>query len=239
MTYIVNINYLLRLIILLTLISNNSIAHTTNEETLFPDIKSLDARFDIILLVGVGIIPETENFWPNKPMTLVDLAAWVGLSEGLVEIKDSLDIDLLAHSALKAGIAESLDGQANLSDVNKMIFQGRLLPTNEKAVLNRVDAAVYIAENITNIIEGDSWLQQKNMRVGPSGEVTKVESKINPDGSSLFFVTVAGETHPVFSHGKLANGPTDLHQWKGRLIRRSIIRDLGSMELWVFLEAYD
>jgi hypothetical protein len=41
----------------------------------------------------------------------------------------------------------------------------------------------------------------------------------------------------LYSHGRVANGPTDLIQWKNRIIKRSFLKDLGDFTLWVYLEA--
>ena len=53
------------------------------------------------------------------------------------------------------------------------------------------------------------------------------------------YLTIGEESYAVYSHGKLANGPVDLKQWKGKMVRRSVVRNLGQFQLWVFLEAGD
>jgi hypothetical protein len=77
------------------------------------------------------------------------------------------------------------------------------------------------------------------MFFGPTGEVTSVETRTNPDGSTSYFISIANETYPMYPHGKLANGPIDLKLWKEKIVRRSVVRNLGQFKLWVFLEADD
>ncbi len=58
-------------------------AHIKNEASQFPDIEFSDARFDIVVLVGAGIIPETPVFEPDAPFSRFDLATWAALAENL------------------------------------------------------------------------------------------------------------------------------------------------------------
>lgn len=224
------------IIMLLVLSSQNILAHTSNEETLFPDIAESPARFDILMLVGVGIIPESANFHPDNRLSRNDLAAWGALSAGLAE-PGEVDINALARMALEQGLFHTLSGDATYQDINNILFEGQLLPGQPDMTPTRAEAATFIASNIDNSQGSESLLARRDMRYGPTGHVSSVESKMNPDGGTTYYITVEGETHPVYSHGKVANGPTDLGEWKGRHIRRSIIRQFSGFQLWVFLEA--
>jgi hypothetical protein len=215
------------------------IAHTSNEATLFPDIKSSQARFDVILLVAAGIIPETDNFHPDNRLTRLDLAAWGTLAKGLAEAGNPPNIKALAGVAMRKGLIKTVDGDASYEDINKVIFMGRLEPESPGTVPSRAEAAEYITANLNVYVEGETLLARKQMQYGPTGRIEKVESKTNPDGGNTFYITVDGMTHAMYTHGKVANGPVDLKEWQGRTVRRSIIRDLGQFKLWLFLEAAD
>jgi hypothetical protein len=60
---------------------------------------------------------------------------------------------------------------------------------------------------------------------------------MNPNGGSSYYISLAGQTYPLYTHGRVANGPTDLIQWQGRNVTRSFLRDFGEMTLWIYLEA--
>ena len=45
-------------------------AHIMTDTSQFPDVKSSEARFDILVLVGLGVIPETTTF---EPLDMEDL----------------------------------------------------------------------------------------------------------------------------------------------------------------------
>jgi hypothetical protein len=77
----------------LMLLSGSALAHIKNEATQFPDIEFSDARFDIVVLVGAGIIPETPVFEPDKRLSRLELATWVALAEGLLPGGETPDID--------------------------------------------------------------------------------------------------------------------------------------------------
>jgi hypothetical protein len=197
-----NKKFLLFVATLLTLISISVRAHIKNESSQFPDIEFSDSQFEIVLLVGAGILPETPVFEPDLSLS-----------------------------------RDSLDGDATYIDINNLLFQGQLIPEMPEAVPTKGEAAQFIAMNLTIGVDGKTLLDKKGMRVGPVGEVTAIESRMNPDGGSSYYITVAGETYPLYSHGRVANGPTDLIQWKNRIIKRSFLKDLGDFTLWVYLEA--
>ena len=64
----------------LILFSINISAHIKNEGSQFPDIEFSDSQFEIVLLVGAGILPETPVFEPDLALTRTDLAAWAALA---------------------------------------------------------------------------------------------------------------------------------------------------------------
>jgi hypothetical protein len=218
---------------------SNVVAHTDNETTLFPDIKTTEPRFDVILLVSIGIIPVTENYHPDDRLSRHDLAAWGTLATGLAEAGEKPMIKSLADIALASGLIDTVDGDASYADINKVLFKGLLSPDSPKANPTRADAAKFIAANLSNGIKGDTLLESRGMFFGPTGEVTSVETRTNPDGGTSYFITIANETYPMYPHGKLANGPTDLKLWQEKKVRRSVVRNLGQFKLWVFLEAND
>jgi hypothetical protein len=227
------------IIICLLNISFNIFAHTSNETTLFPDIASSDSRFDVILLVSVGIIPATKTFEPEKKLSRIDLAAWTVLASGQTEAGDAPVISQLAEVALAKGLIESLEGNASYADINKALFMGKLSLESATEIPTRAQAASFVATNLAKGNKGETLLDKRGMSFGPTGEASKVESRMNPDGGTSYFITIVDETYPVYSHGKVANGPTDLNLWQKRIVRRSIVRNLGGFTLWVYLEAED
>ncbi|MGY8813849.1 MAG: hypothetical protein ACKVHQ_03925 [Gammaproteobacteria bacterium] len=230
-------NALFFISVLLIFISIGVKAHIKNEGSQFPDIEFSDSQFEIVLLVGAGILPETPVFEPDLSLSRVDLAAWAALATGLAEGGETPDIRALSNTTLKQGLLDSLNGDATYIDINNLLFQGQLNPQTPEAVPTKGEAAQFIAMNLTTGVDGETLLDKKGMRVGPIGEVTAIESRMNPDGGSSYYITVAGETFPLYSHGRVANGPTDLIQWKNRIIKRSFLKDLGDFTLWVYLEA--
>ena len=64
-------------------VSGHALAHIKNEASQFPDIEFSGSRFDIVVLVGVGIIPETPVFEPDLPMSKRELAVWAALAAAI------------------------------------------------------------------------------------------------------------------------------------------------------------
>lgn len=226
-------------ILFLIFFSMSTLAHTTNESTLFPDIKESNARFDVILLVGIGIVPETAKFNPDTNLSRTDLAAWGALAYGLVVPVpgEAPDIKGIATTAMQKGLIDNLNGKASYEDINQVLFNGGLQFDSSETMPTRAQAAKFIVANLEEYIKGESLLSRREMHFGPTGMVKDVESKMNPDGGSTVYLTIGEESYAVYSHGKVANGPVDLKQWKGKMVRRSIVRNLGQFKLWVFLEA--
>jgi len=90
--------------IVASLTVGNAAAHIKNEASQFPDIEFSDARFDIVLLVGAGIIPETPVFEPDTPFSRGDLASWAALAENLGAGGETPDTEKLAAAALERGL---------------------------------------------------------------------------------------------------------------------------------------
>jgi hypothetical protein len=188
------INYRLILVlaaIVASFVVGNAAAHIKNEASQFPDIEFSDERFDIVLLVGAGIIPETPVFEPDAPFSRAALASWAALAENLGVGGETPDTETLAAAALERGLIESIDGQATYEDVNKAFFRRQLTLDRPAAIPTKGEAAGTI---------GDMSL-------------------------------------PMYAHGRVANGPTDLVQWDGRTMRRSFIREQGDLAFWTYLEA--
>jgi len=73
--------------------------------------------------------------------------------------------------------------------------------------------------------------------MGPAGHAARVELQRNPDGGNTYMITIGETSLPMYAHGRVANGPTDLVQWDGRTVRRSFIRERGDLAFWAYLEA--
>lgn len=211
-------------------------AHIKNEASQFPDIEYADARFDIVVLVGAGIIPETPVFEPDAPFSRFDLATWAALAENLGVGGETPDTDALAAAALQQGLVESTDGQATYEEISDMFFRGQLTPDRPAATPTKGEAASYIATHLTTSA-GEVLLAGRGVRMGPAGHVARVESQSNPDGGNTYMITIGAMSLPMYAHGRVANGPIDLVQWDGRTVRRSFIREQGDLILWTYLEA--
>ena len=236
------------LICCLTLVlAGQAAAHIKNEGSQFPDIEFSEARFDIVLLVGAGVIPETPVFEPDQPLTKADLAAWAALAKGLGEGGETPDTRKLANAAREARLIDSLEGEATYDDINNVLFEGQLTPDQPGAVPAKGGAASFIAANLTIPLENGSLLEQLGLEPGPTGAVTEVESRTDPDQGSAYYLTIGGETHQMYAHGRVANGPTDLLQWQDRTVRQTFLRgadehgahDHGGAggAVWAYLEA--
>lgn len=212
-------------------------AHIKTDGSQFPDIKSSDARFDIVVLVGAGIIPETSTFEPKKKLSRTDLAAWGALQAKLVEPGEGKpDINALAKAALDKGLVKSLEGDATYAEINTLFFQGKYDAANADVVPTRADAARYIAAGLV-APAGASLLEKCGWMVGPTGAVAKVETKTNADGGESYLITIGDMTMPMFTHGRVGNGPSDLAKWPNRTVRRSFMRHQGEVAVWTYLES--
>ncbi len=211
-------------------------AHIKNEATQFPDIEFADARFDIVVLVGAGIIPETPVFEPDAPFTRADLAVWAALAADLAAGGETPDTDALGKAALEQGLVDSVEGQATYEEVNNVFFDGQLTPDQPAAMPTRAEAATFIASHL-DTAAGAALLARRGVRMGPSGHPARVELHRNPDGGNTYMITIGDTSLPMFAHGRVANGPTDLVQWDGRTVRRSFIRERGGLSYWAYLEA--
>ncbi len=212
-------------------------AHILNETSQFPDIKTSEARFDIVLLVGAGVVPETPQFEPDKKLARTDLAAWAAQTAGLLKSADKPDIKALANAALEQGLVSSLEGDATYADLNKVFLQGKgATGVAADAVPTRAQAASYLVAGLLTPVAG-SLLEKTAIVPGPTGVVTSVESKTNPDGGSSQFLAIGDTSLPVYTHAKVGNGSSSLAKWKGLTVRRSFIRKLGDISVWLYLEA--
>jgi hypothetical protein len=220
-----------------TMLGGTASAHIKNDASQFPDIEFSDARFDIVILVGAGIIPETPVFEPDASLSLGDLAVWTALYNNLGEGGETPDTDALSKAALEQGLIRSLEGPATRDDINAIFFEGHLALEQQAASgLTKADAASFIAARFTTA-EGIALLEKRGLEAGPTGDISLVEARTNPDGGSSYFITVGAMTMPMYSHGRVANGPTDLVQWQGRTVRKSFVRKQGDLTLWMYLEA--
>jgi hypothetical protein len=217
------------------LVYGSASGHIKNEATQFPDIEFSAARFDIVVLVGAGIIPETPVFEPDKALSNEELAAWVALAAGLGRGGENPDTAALAAAALEQGIVDSLEGNASLADLNRVFFAGNLGIEDEERTPTKAEAASLIATGLGSEV-GHALLEKRNLAAGVSGEVTEVAIEEGHHGN-VYVLTVAGSKLQMDEHGRVANGPTDLLQWEGRSVRRSFIRGSGEHAQWIYLEA--
>lgn len=218
------------------LAAGGAFAHIKNEASQFPDIEFSAARYDIVVLVGAGIIPQTPVFEPDSPLSRHDLAAWVALARGLGTGGETPDVDALADAALEQGAVESLDGDATYADLNALFFGGSLSVDEPGRTPTRGEAASFIAEQLPTEA-GLALLESLDLQIGATGAVTSVRTEGGEGHGASYVITVGGTDLPMYAHGRVANGPVDLLQWNGREIRRSFVRDAGDGPMWIYLEA--
>jgi hypothetical protein len=213
----------------------SALGHIKNEATQFPDIEFSAARFDIVVLVGAGIIPQTPVFEPDKTLSNAELAAWVALAEGLGRGGENPDTAALAAAAQEQGIVESLAGDASLADLNRLFFAGKLNNEDGERVPTKAEAASYIATALGGE-NGQALLEKLKLVAGVGGEVSEVAIEEGHHGNA-YVMTVGGTKLQMDEHGRVANGPIDLLQWEGRIVRRSFVRGSGHHAQWIYLEA--
>lgn len=217
------------------LFCGSALGHIKNEATQFPDIEFSSARFDIVVLVGAGIIPETPVFEPDKALSNEELAAWVALAEGLGRGGENPDTAALAAAALEQGFVESLAGDATLADLNRVFFAGNLDIDDGERTPSKADAASLIATALGSEA-GQALLEKRNLAAGVSGVVTEVAIEEGHHGN-VYVLTIGDSKLQMNEHGRVANGPTDLLQWEDRSVRRSFVRGSGEHAQWMYLEA--
>jgi len=227
----------LALIVAILVYASSASAHIKNEETQFPDIDFSKSRFDIVLLAAAGIIPETPVFEPDRPLQRKDLATWLALGKGNAEGGENPDIDVLAKGAVKAGLIDSLEGTATFGDIDKLFFKGATTSNQPAATPTKAEAASYLARNLGVSIDGASVLQRRGLSEGPTGAITHLKSNTTEDGDTVYVVTIGETAHPLYAHGRVAHGPTDLLAWESRTINRSLVRAIDGREMWTYLEA--
>lgn len=224
------------LAVLVLAAANGAFAHVKNEETQFPDIEFSDARFDVVLLAAAGIIPETPVFEPDRRLTRRDVASWVALAQGLGKGGETPDTDALAQAALTAGVVNSLDGDATFGDLVAAFFPGQAAPARARETPTKAAAAQFLASRLTSATESRTLLDRLRIAEGPTGAVTAVASE--GAGHGAVYVVTIGETKaPAYAHIRVANGPADLLVWEGRMVRRSLSREIDGQVRLIYLEA--
>ncbi len=218
------------------LAAGGALAHIKNEASQFPDIEFSAARYDIVVLVGAGIIPQTPVFEPDSPLSRHDLAAWVALARGLGTGGETPDVDALAAAALEHGAVESLDGNATYSELNALFFDGSLSVDEPGRTPTRGEAASFIADQLPTEA-GHALLESLDLQIGATGAVTSVRTEGGEGHGAAYVITVGGTDLPMYAHGRVANGPVDLLQWNGREVRRSFVREGDHGPMWIYLEA--
>lgn len=216
-------------------LASTAVAHIKNEATQFPDIEFSDARFDIVVLVGAGIIPETPVFEPDKTLSMHELASWAALARGLGKGGETPDVDALAQLALQRKIVDTLSGNARNSDINRLFFDGQIDLDAPDRSPTKAEAASLIATRL-DTPAGSALLRDRGLAAAAGGEVTEVTTREGHHGSA-YVITIGGTTHEMDAHGRVANGPTDLLQWQGKNVRRAFVRGSGEHIVWKYLEA--
>lgn len=211
-------------------VCSSALAHIKNEASQFPDIEYSEFRFDIVVLVGAGIIPETPVFEPDKLLSKRELATWAADLGG--PGGETPDTDALASAALEQGLVDTLDGDATYADLNALFFQSQLSVDSPERTLTKGAAASFIATQL-GTDAGLAMLAARGLGFGGTGEVSAVAE----GASHTYVMTVNGTELPMSAHGRVANGPADLMQWQGRIVRRSFVRGQGDAAMWAYLEA--
>jgi hypothetical protein len=216
--------------------ASGALAHVKNEETQFPDIEFSDARFDVVLLAAAGVIPETPVFEPDRPLSRRDVASWVALAQGLGKGGETPDTDALAKAALTAGMVNSLDGDATFGELAAAFFPGQAAPERERETPTKAAAAQFVASRLTTVTGSSTLLDRLRIAEGPTGAVEAVASE--GAGHGAVYVVTIGETKaPAYAHVRVANGPADLLVWEGRVVRRSLSREIDGQMRLIYLEA--
>ena len=216
--------------------AGGALAHVKNEETQFPDIEFSDARFDVVLLAAAGIIPETPVFEPERRLSKRDVASWVALAQGLGKGGETPDTDALAKAALAAGAVTSLDGEATFGELAAAFFPGQAAPERESETPTKAAAAKFVASRLTAETPSGTLLDRMRIAAGPTGAVAAVASEGTGHGA-VYVVTIGETKAPAYAHIRVANGPADLLVWEGRVIRRSLSRDIDGQMRLIYLEA--
>lgn len=211
----------------------SAVAHIKNEASQFPDIEFSDARFDIVMLVGAGIVPQTPVFEPDKPLSMQELATWTALARGIGPGGETPNTTRLAQAVLDAGLVTSLEGSATYADINALLFDDQLTLDDPSAVPTKAEAARYIAGFI-GTEAGNSLLAARDLALAETGVVTAVGT---PDSGRGYVITIGEVMLPMDGHGRVANGPTDLFQWESRYVVRSFVQGSGDEARWTYLEA--
>jgi hypothetical protein len=218
------------------LLISSAFGHIKNEASQFPDIEFSDARFDIVVLVGAGVIPETPVFEPDKPLSKWELATWLALASGLGSGGETPDPEALAAAVLDAGLVDTLEGAASYADLNNLFFAGAASVADPAATPTKAEAASFVAAQLKTDA-GLALLEKRDLGPGVTGEVTAVDAGEGHAGAHTYMITIDGTPLPMDTHGRVANGPTDLIQWQGRNVRRSFVIGKGDAAMWKFLEA--
>lgn len=218
--------------------ASGALAHLKNEETQFPDIEFSAARFDIVLLAAAGIIPETPVFEPDRPLNRRDLASWVALARGLGKGGETPNTDALAQAALTAGAVASLDGEATFGELAAAFFPGQAASERDGETPTKAAAGQFVASRLMTVTESGTLLDRLGISAGPTGAIKAVESQGDGHGHGTVYIVTIGETKtPAYAHARVANGPTDLLAWEGRVVRRSMTREIDGQMRLTYLEA--
>ena len=213
--------------IVCSLVCCSVFAHIKNEASQFPDIEFSASRFDIVVLVGAGIIPETPVFEPDKPLSRRDLATWAALAANLGVGGETPDTNALAAAALEQGLVDSLEGDASYADLNALLFAGQLDVDDAQSTPTKAEGASFIASQL-HTDAGLALLEMRGLKFGGTGEVTAVESGPAHHGVSTYLMSVGSTTLPMYSHGRVANGPVDLVQTTDAHVTHDDIAGLGA-----------
>lgn len=212
------------------LLGAGAAAHIANQQTEFPDIGATQSADDIVLLTGLGVIPQTPVFDPDAPLTRQQLAAWAALAHRLADGGETPDVAALAQKALEAGLVSRLDGDADYAEIDAAILGGRIRPANGSDVPTKAEAAAWIAAHLDA-----KALALLGVSAGPTGVITDVKTGTSPDGDTSYVFVIGGKAYAVFDHARVV-GPTDLTQWQGAAVTRSFLEPTDDGPALVFAQ---
>ncbi|WP_312109018.1 hypothetical protein [Brevibacillus reuszeri] len=219
------IMYLLMTLVLLfpTVVS----AHIVNEQNLYDDLEYSKAKTEIVYLSGLGIIPYDHHgstlFAPQDKLTRGDLAVWVGTFMGAADKEASHD-DIMA-AAVKKGLVSAVDGNATYADVNQAYFKGKVALSNANQELTKEEFALFMAEHLSDSIDGKTIYDQGGFIPGPNGKVEKVTVQEEKDGAGnsvkVYALTLAGNNYVLSAHPRILQASVDPAEWEGKNIQES------------------
>lgn len=216
----------------------------TNEKTLYDDLEFTTVQKEVVFLRALGVLSgeDTNVFRPQDQLTKEDLAFFSSRFHhyaGHGESKETA-IDL----ALENKLVDSIEGNATYADVNNAYFEGRASVEHPESELTREEFVVFMAQFLTETIDGKTLFGMKEWELGPTGIIEAVGYEIIDDEEEAYkeyTITIEGETFPVSDHGRVYQGPIDLSAWEGKRVEESWLTntDDGKKQLSILVAKSD